>query len=101
MNVLEKTVDVAAWEERRVPKDVLQVMVFVYLIREATGKGPSWSQIVKYMGWNTPRNEWKRKLGRMRRWGLNWRYGQANSTYIDKSVKEFVKIAAREAKAKD
>lgn len=99
--VLEKhEVDVASWEERRVPRDVLQVMIFVYLYRQASGHGPAWSEIVRYMDWDIPRSEWKRKFKRMKRWGLVWRFDKANSTTIDKSVLHYVKAAAEEAKAK-
>lgn len=93
-------VDVTSWENRKVPRDVLQVMIFVYLCREATGQGPAWSEIVRYMGWDVPRSQWKHKFKRMKRWGLVWRFDKANSTTIDKSVLPFVKAAAEEAKSK-
>lgn len=87
--------DVAAWTEDRVPSDVEQVMVFVYRFRKLVGTGPAWSEIIDAMGWqHLPREDWRRKFKRMRRWGLRWEMNKPNSTSISRAALPFVKAKA-------
>lgn len=81
--------DVKAWEEDRVPKDVLQVMCYVYC-RRREGPGPSWKEIALFMNWPNDRLLWRHKLKRMRRWGLRWVINKSGSTYISKAALPYV-----------
>ena len=87
--------DVAAWAEDRVPSDVEKVMIFVYHYRKLIGVGPAWAEIIDVMGWqHIPREDWRRKFKRMRRWGLRWEINKSNSTSISRAALPYVKAKA-------
>lgn len=90
------TTDVTAWQEDRVPSDVRKVMIYVYDFRQSVGVGPAWSDIVDYMGWqHLPRDQWRKKFKRMRRWGLRWEMNVPGSTSISRAALPFVRSASR------
>lgn len=86
--------DLDAWRDDRVPKDVEQAVMFIYFrhaIQSTTKtKGPSWDEIAKFMGWNCPRAELRKKMKRLRRWGVKWDMNKPGSTRIHKDVEPFL-----------
>lgn len=99
MNTMTKIkgVDLDAWREGRVPPDVKQCIIFIYLCSQAK-RGPSWAAIAQFMDWKCPRPEIRPKLKRMRRWGVRWDLNKPGSTRIDKRVWPFIEAELDKAR---
>lgn len=79
-------VDLAAWQEGRVPPDVVRACRFIYEHKKC-----SWAEIAAHMGWDDlPREEWRAKMKRLRRWGVMWAINKPGSTRIHGDVKPFL-----------
>lgn len=77
------------------PHDVERVMIYVFHFRNTIGTGPAWAEIIDFMGWqHIPRDQWRKKFKRMRRWGLRWEMNQANSTSVSRAALPFVREKA-------
>jgi len=87
----EVFVDVDAWERERVPREAVTLMIYVYSYRKKYGTGPSWKDIAGLMDWDhLTRKQWRTRMKRMRRWGLQWRFNVEGSTKIHKDVRPYV-----------
>ncbi len=81
-----RRVDLASWQEGRVPPDVQRACLFIF-----THKRCTWAQIAEHMGFDhLPREEWRRKMRRYRRWGVAWTLNQSGSTRIVAEVRPFL-----------
>lgn len=85
----EYPVDIEAWQKHKVPRDVIQVMMFVY-VKNWEGQAPTWGEVARFMGWPGPRDSWGKRFKRMRRWGLRWTHNKERSLRIDKEVIPFL-----------
>lgn len=83
------------WKNKKVPRAYIKMFIFVYQYNLAYKKGPSWALIAGMMGWaDMPRDEWRKKIQRGRRYGLKFRPGVAGSTTIRGSIVPYVKEKA-------
>ena len=94
----EVYVDVDAWERKRVPREAVTCLLYVHAYRKRTGTGPSWADIAHLMDWDhLDRRQWRIRMKRLRRWGLQWRFNVPGSTKVHKDVVPFVEAIVREA----
>lgn len=89
MTPVRANLDLASWQEGRVPPDVKQAVAFIYFCTKS-GQKCSWTDIADFMGWKCPRSEIRPKMKRLRRWGVRWDINQAGSTRVDKKVWPFI-----------
>jgi hypothetical protein len=81
-----RRVDVSAWREGRVPPDVRRACKFIYQHKKC-----SWAEIAEHMGWaDLPRDQWRNKMRRLKRWGVLWNLNTPGSTRIAAEVREYV-----------
>lgn len=87
-------IDLDSWQSHRVPSDVMQALIFVYLHRKNKGS-VTWAEIASFMQWRCARSELRGKMKRLRRWGLRWELNKPGSTRVDKKVHPFIEDELR------
>jgi hypothetical protein len=83
------------WKTKKVPRAYVKMFIFVHRYNMDHGHGPTWMTIAKEMGWFAlPREEWRKKVQRGRRFGLKFRPGVQGSTCVRKNILPYVKERA-------
>ena len=80
------SVDLDAWRNGKVPDDARKIITFIH-----THKRCTWQDIAEHMGWDDlPRDQWRGKMKRFRRWGVVWTLNKPGSTRIHPEVRNLL-----------